>query len=122
MRPTVAPAGRRRFDDMTPVDAVVAAWREPGVLPDWHEATIREVHRVAPLLGRHLDRLTREPRNRAQTVQLAAESVAGSLLGLYGRCVPDGDGGAQLLDEVTDDERWRRATVIVNELIRVGLI
>ncbi len=113
----------RRYEAMHPVQAVVAAWTAPGIEAVMHTSVRREIRRLSPALSRNLDRLAAEDvTDRAAATALATESVAGSLLALYGRSIPDGHGGAVLADGHTDDERWRRATVIVNELVRVGLI
>lgn len=115
----------RRYHALHPVEAVVAAWDEPGISRHMHATTRREVARLAPHLAKALDQLakTTERDDRSEVSQLATESVAGSLLALYGQVKVVGDcEGAELVDGCTAEERWRRATVIVNELVRVGLI
>jgi hypothetical protein len=122
MRSTpTTPGGLRRYDQLHPAEAVVRAWREPGEAPAWHDSVKREIRRLAPLLGRSLDRLVRH-QDRAQVTRLATESVAGTLLSFQPLTVdPDGTGGASFEDPAPA-ERWRRATIIVEELSRVGLI
>lgn len=105
------------------VEDVVKVWAEPGLSQYLHATVRREVGRLSPPLAAALDRLAGGCSDyRDEMTRLAAESVAGSLLALYGRCVPDAAGGVQLDDGENDTERWRKATVIVDELVRAGLI
>ena len=100
----------RRYHALHPVEAVVDAWAEPGIDRRMHVVTRREITRLSPQLGRALDRLARHdpaPARDAAT-KLATEAVASSL----SRMIP-GD---------SDDELWRKATEIVNLLVRAGLV
>lgn len=87
----------------------------------WNSADPRD----AAAAARHADDLGAKERanDRDEQTRLATESVAGSLLALYGQVKVIGDWeSAELDDGQTADERWRRATVIVDELVRAGLI
>lgn len=52
--------GVRRYDDLPPLDAIVAAWTEPGPNPFWHKRARMAVHRAMPELARALDRAAAE--------------------------------------------------------------
>lgn len=48
------------FDDLPPGVAVIFAWTESGVNPEYHNAMKAEVRKQMPVLGRALDRLVEE--------------------------------------------------------------
>jgi hypothetical protein len=50
--------GLEMYDDLPAVDAVVAAWANPGIDPVWHQRCMEAVSVQMPLLARALDRLT----------------------------------------------------------------
>jgi hypothetical protein len=54
------PAGLRRYDQLDPAAAVLAAWTQPGANPGWHADAQHAVRRSMPLLARALDRLAQE--------------------------------------------------------------
>jgi len=54
------PEGLRRYDDLPPVEAVVAAWTTTGRRPDWDLRVAGMIRDAAPLLARALDRLAAE--------------------------------------------------------------
>ena len=56
----VTPEGLARFDDLTPVQAVVKAWTVPGSHPDWHNHMKAMLSNQMPVLARALDRLAKE--------------------------------------------------------------
>ena len=43
-----------------PVDAVLAAWTDPGRAPEWHARARGEVRQTMPVLAAALDRLAAE--------------------------------------------------------------
>jgi len=60
------PEGLARYDDLPPLDAIVAAWTEPGSHPEWHRRQKAEVWRRMPLLARALDRAAAEATMRRE--------------------------------------------------------
>lgn len=48
------------YDDLSPADAVVAAWQVTGPVPGYHRAMQEQVREAMPLLARALDRLAAE--------------------------------------------------------------
>ena len=54
------PEGLRRYDHLPALNAVVAAWTEPGQRPEWHEKMRERVRLEMPLLARALDRAAAE--------------------------------------------------------------
>jgi hypothetical protein len=44
----------------TSIEAVIAAWNEPGPHPDWHERAKSQVRDAMPVLALALDRLARD--------------------------------------------------------------
>lgn len=57
MKTPVTKTGMRQYDHLNPVEAVIMAWTEQGINPDYHELAKKHVHDLMPLLGRALDRL-----------------------------------------------------------------
>lgn len=53
----VTRAGLKQYDHLSPEDAVLKAWTDPGTNPGWHYAMKRDLHKSMPLLARALDRL-----------------------------------------------------------------
>ena len=49
--------GLVQYDEMEPIEAVVAAWTQMGRNPKWHLNTQNFVRESMPLLARALDRL-----------------------------------------------------------------
>lgn len=66
MRTPVTAAGLLKYDHLPAIEAVLAAWREPGPRPDWHRATQQEVRDCMPLLARAIERLVVEDRHRTE--------------------------------------------------------
>lgn len=59
MDPTpVTQSGIEMYDHLTPAEAVLAAWSNPGSSPEWHERTQAIVRANMPVMARALDRLT----------------------------------------------------------------
>ena len=48
------------YDHLSPLDAVVAAWSNPGRVPIYHAYMQSRLEREWPLLARALDRLVQE--------------------------------------------------------------
>ena len=49
-----------KYDRLSPLDAVVAAWSNPGRVPAYHAYMQVRLEREWPLLARALDRLVQE--------------------------------------------------------------
>ena len=49
-----------KYDHLPPLDAVVAAWSNPGRVPAYHAYMQVRLEREWPLLARALDRLVQE--------------------------------------------------------------
>lgn len=52
--------GVRRYDDLPPLEAIVAAWVTEGPSRFWHRRAKMAVHRAMPELARALDRAAAE--------------------------------------------------------------
>lgn len=59
MKTPVTVRGLEAYDHLPPIDAIVAAWVNPGANPGWHYAMQDEVRMKMPLLARALDRLAK---------------------------------------------------------------
>ena len=57
METPTTPSGLRQYDHLPPVNAILAAWLEPGLNPAWHEQAKAATRDAMPLLARALDRL-----------------------------------------------------------------
>ena len=60
MKTPFTPEGLRQYDNLPPVEAVVAAWTTAGRRPDWDVRVAGMIRDAAPLLARALDRLAAE--------------------------------------------------------------
>lgn len=56
------PDGLKKFDHLSPVEAVRRAWADEGRVPWWHRFHRRDLHNRMPLLARALDRLEKDTR------------------------------------------------------------
>lgn len=64
MRTPVTESGKKRYDDKDPVEAIVAAWTNPGPKPSWHREMQMELHSRMPLVARAIERLVADRRSR----------------------------------------------------------
>lgn len=62
MRTPHTPQGLGRYDHLPPLEAIIRAWTEGGVAPDWHTEAQMEVSRAMPLLARAIRRAVAESR------------------------------------------------------------
>jgi len=53
-------SGLRKFDGLLAIDAILAAWNEPGRDPLWHAKKKGVVRSEMPVLARALDRASAE--------------------------------------------------------------
>lgn len=53
----VTKAGLTQFDDLSPGEAVIMAWSDPGNNPHYHRMMQDDVRAQMPVLGRALDRM-----------------------------------------------------------------
>jgi len=78
------PEGLRRYDDLPPVEAVVAAWTTTGRRPDWDLRVAGMIRDAAPLLARALDRLAAEhgrvPVDRPKTARLPYSTLTHAVI------------------------------------------
>jgi hypothetical protein len=65
MRTPASSTGVRKFDHLSPAEAVQRAWLDPGNHPDWHRRMQERVRLEMPVLARALDRLAKERVERA---------------------------------------------------------
>lgn len=62
MRTPITQNGLKKYDLLSPVDAVIKAWTNPGSNEWWHANAKHDVRQSMPLLARALDRLAKEKR------------------------------------------------------------
>lgn len=67
-RTPVTPGAWQAADALPPLEAVVAAWTDPGPNPFWHRMQQEALRQSMPLLAHALDRLAeRHPHHRRST-------------------------------------------------------
>ena len=59
-RTPVDPSAWRQADSLPPLEAVLAAWTDPGPVPFWHRMQQENLRLSMPLLAHALDRLAAE--------------------------------------------------------------
>lgn len=65
--------GLRKYDHMSPEEALVAAWTTAGSHPSWDEARKRELRDGLPLIARHLDRLVEDKKSAKSPVHVSRQ-------------------------------------------------
>jgi hypothetical protein len=51
------PEAIRMYDHLSPIEAILLAWTDPGPYPEWHTKMRRQVHALMPVLAHNLERL-----------------------------------------------------------------
>lgn len=91
----VTPGGLRKYDHLSPADALVSAWINPGSHPRWDEDRKQELRDGLPLIARHLDRLVEEKKSAKSPVHVVRDAPAACYLidedGLVHEMVPQGE-------------------------------
>ena len=62
-------AGLRKFDHLSPAEAVIAAWLSDGSHPSWGKAAREETRAAMPVLAHNLDRLAQQQKEQLLTTR-----------------------------------------------------